>query len=365
MNQILDHSGPKKPKKYVNPNDTLRIIKVYTILIIVFAVCFFGKAVYSLSENKKIEEAMLIAEQNKEPNITLSANNDILSIDVSYGSAIEEVSYKWYRGNASLDDIHQYESEQNNQSENEQVDENDDEESAVDEEELIALGEINTEKGTGQNQMKLQNIGIPKGDTTIYVCVKTVGSSTLTEYVQNYYTDVGVDKIKPTINAKLQGKTLIITATDETELSYLTYSINDSDEQTVDDVVDGKSIQTEIELSETEDTKIKICAVDEAKNSEIYDKTYELYVSKPKIEFVAESDYSKIYVTVTYAKGLTKVEYVLNGETFEETFDNPEEAKEVNFEVPTVVGRNEITVRAYTEQEEVYSEETGECEYNP
>ena len=128
---------------------------------------------------------------------------------------------------------------------------------------------------------------------------------------------------------------------------------------------DKKTIETEIELSETEDTVLKICAVDKAKNSEIYDKTYALYVSKPKIEFLAESDFSKIYITVTYPKGLKKVEYDLNGKTYEEEYENPEDARKVELEVPTDVGYNIITVKAYTEEEQVYAEETGECEYNP
>lgn len=367
MNQILDHSGPKKQKKYVNPNDTIRIIKVYTILIIVFAFCFFGKAAYSLSENKKIEEAALIAEQNREPKITLFADKDILSIDVYYKSAIEEISYQWYRGSATLDDIHAYMAKiEENTGDEEQVDENDDEETFQnDDENIKTLGEINTEKGTGQNQMKVQNIGIPKGQNTIYVSVKTVDSSEPVEYVQNYYTDVGVDKIKPTITPKLQGKTLIITATDETELAYLTYSINDSDEIRVDDVVDGKSIQTEITLDTTEDTHVKICAVDKFKNSEIYDKTYSVYVNAPEISFEAEPDYSKIYVTVAYEKGIKRIEYDMNGETFEKEYDNVADTKEVRFEVDTVPGYNVITVKAYTEQEEVYSEKTGDCTYNP
>ena len=54
MNQILDHSGPKKAKVRKNPEDTKKIIKVYAILIIIFALCFIGKAGYSIVENNKI-----------------------------------------------------------------------------------------------------------------------------------------------------------------------------------------------------------------------------------------------------------------------------------------------------------------------
>lgn len=362
MNQILDHSGPKIQKIHRNPGDTARIIKVYAILIIIFALCFIGKSAYTLSENKKIIDLQKAIAESTLPRIELQANNDILTINVNYKDAIEEVIYQWYRGDATLDDIHSYVTSQGTSQED---NETDDEEVFVDENEIVALGEANNEKGNGKTQMSITNIGIPKGESTIHIRVRTRGNATETEYVQHYSTDVGVDKIEPKINVTLQGKKLLITAADETEIDYLTYSINDEQEVQIKERKDKKTIETEIELSETEDTVLKICAVDKAKNSEIYDKTYALYVSKPKIEFLAESDFSKIYITVTYPKGLKKVEYDLNGKTYEEEYENPEDARKVELEVPTDVGYNIITVKAYTEEEQVYAEETGECEYNP
>ena len=55
----------------------------------------------------------------------------------------------------------------------------------------------------------------------------------------------------------------------------------------------------------------------------------------------------------------------MNGEESEETFDNPEDARHVEFEVQTQEGHNLITVWAYTEQEQVWSKDSGECDYNP
>lgn len=367
MNQILDHSGPKKAKAQKNPADTAKIINVYAILIIIFAFCFFGKAAYSLTESKKVKDSNMLAQQASEPKISLFADNDIVSIDATYKSSIEEVTYQWYRGNATLDDIHNCMNEQqNNEENNEQPDENDDEETFEENEEpIMAIGNPYTEKGAGQSQVKIQNIGIPRGQTTLYVTVKITGNQTPTEYIQSYNTDVGIDKIDPKINVALQGKKLIITATDETEISYLTYSINEAEEKKIDEVENKKTIKAEVELDETQDTSIKICAVDSAKNTSIYDKTYELYVNKPKIDFAAENDFSKIYVRITYPKGIKKIEYIMNGESHTEEYDKPEENKEVNLEVPTAPGRNEITVRAYTKEEQVYNEDTGYCEYNP
>ena len=80
MNQILDNSGPKKAKARKNPEDTMKIIRVYAILIIIFAICFIGKAGYSIVENNKIINSSY-ANQNQGPQIILNANEDILSSD--------------------------------------------------------------------------------------------------------------------------------------------------------------------------------------------------------------------------------------------------------------------------------------------
>lgn len=365
MNQILDHSGPKKQKKYRNPADTIRIVKVYAILIIVFSVCLIGKACYSLSENKKINDVNNVSNVNLIPKISLYADKDLLSIDVSSSSEIEFVSYQWYRGNNSLEEIKKFNAEHQSSDESLDEGENDDEDINIDENEISAMGEQKREKGTGTNEMNLSNIGIPKGDSTVYIIVKNVQSAEVTEYVQYYNTDVGVDKIEPKIRVILQGKKLLVTAVDETEIDYITYSVNGENEVRVDDREGKKTIKAEIDLVDTSSTDIRICAVDKAKNSKVYEQDYDVYAGKPKIEFAAESDYSKVYVTITYARGLKKVKYSLNGEEFEKEFDDPEQAREVNFEIETVEGSNEITVWAYTEQEQVWAEETGTCEYNP
>lgn len=366
MNQILDHSGPKKQKIHRNPGDTIRIIKVYAFLIILFAICLIGKAGYSLSENKKIASASKNVVVSNIPQISLKADNDILAIDVfSANKGIEWVSYQWYKGNANLNDIRTYQ-EKRALNSTDGDDENDDEDIEINDNEITAMGDTKTEKSTsGQNEMHIQNIGIPKGDSTIHVSVKTIGSDTVTEFAEHYYTDVGIDKIDPQIKVVIQGKKLIVTAIDETEIDYLTYSVNDAREVQVDNRENKKTIKTEIELSETSSTNVTICAVDKAKNSKVYQQDYDVYAGKPVITFEAEPDFSKIYVKVEYARGIKSIKYDLNGEEHEENFDNPEEARVVEFEVDSKEGHNLITVWAYTEQDQVWSQESGECDYNP
>ena len=355
MNQILDHSGPKKAKLRKNYSDTLRIIRVYAILIIIFAICFITKGTYSMVKNKNASKGQNNLMEG--PQIVLKADEDLLTIEVSYNSAIEEVSYQWYRGNLKHEEIEAYLNNPKNT-------ENDKEDDEVEEEEIKMLGHVDPQKGTGENFMKLQNIGIPKGDSTIQVIVRAQNNVTA-KYSQAYHTDVGVDKIAPEINVKLQGKKAIVTATDETEISNLIYSVNNKSEVDIDKRLDKNTIKTEIELDDAHENKINISAVDKAKNTGSYSKTIDLFAGMPKIEFEAEPDYSKIYVTVSYPRGIKKIECEFNGEHLETEIDKPSETKEFKFPLECKEGHNIIKVKALTEEEQVYAEETGECDYNP
>lgn len=360
MNQILDHSGPKKAKVHRNPGDTARIIKVYAFLLILFALCFIGKAGYSIYENRKVVNSSDSSNLNQGPSIVLNANEDILSIETTYSAPIESVSYQWYRGEVTADEIDEYESEKNNNSTS--SDEADDE--VVEDDGIKALGKLEQKKGQGETSMSLENIGIPKGDTTILVTV-TAQNNVVSKYIQSYHTDVGVDKIVPEINVKLQGTTLIVTATDETEISKLIYSVNGEQEQEVTERVDKYTIKTNIQINASEENEIVISAVDKAKNTGSYNKTFEVYVGKPTIEFSAEPDYSKIYVMVAYESGIKKIEYDFNGEQETLEFDNPKDVKEYEIPLDCKEGYNLVSVKVYAEEEQVYAEDSGECEYNP
>lgn len=357
MNQILDHSGPKKIKMQKNPEDTAKIIRVFACLVIVFAICFIAKGVYSLVGNDAFGKTNASNEFDG-PRIVLKANDDILEIEVSYDSPIEEVSYQWYRGNVSASEIAAYDNSHVDDTSNME----DDEEGIDDDTDIKTLGELQSQKGTGETLMRFQNIGIPKGDSTIHVVAKAQGN-VIREFVQSYHTDVGVDKIKPEIKIETQGSKVIATATDETEIDYIVYSINEGSEVQVKDRLDKKTVRAEIELDTVVTNNIRISAVDKGKNTSVYTQEIDVFAGKPTIEFAAEPDLSKIYVNVKYAKGITKIEYEFNGESFEEEFASPK--KEYEFELKCVAGHNLVSVKAYTEDNDVFAEDAGELEYNP
>lgn len=361
LNQILDHNGPQKSHVHRNPKDTEKIIRVYAFLIILFALCFIGKGAYSIYENNKIMGDIENSSQEQGPQIVLNADNDILSIESTYSAPIESIAYQWYRGNVTADEIENYEAKAETASDN--SDTSDDEVQESDDE-IKALGKGDFVKGNGDIQMRVDNIGIPKGNTTILVTV-TARNNVVSKFVQSYYTEVGEDRIAPTINVKVQGKTLLVTATDETEISKLIYSVNGGNEEEVTDGTDSKTIKATIPISDTEENEVVISAVDKANNTGSYNQTFDIYSGTPKIEFSAEDDYSKIYAKISYGKGIKRIEYELNGEKSEKEFDNPADVKEYEIELDSKPGHNVVTVKAYAQEEDVYAEESGECDYNP
>lgn len=173
-------------------------------------------------------------------------------------------------------------------------------------EDIAALGELQEIKLANENKKEIKKIGIPKGDTTIRIVVRASDNS-IAEYIQSYHTDVGIDKIAPKINISLRGTVLIVTATDETEISKLIYSIGNKDSVEVTERQDKNTIKTEIVLDKVEMNDIRISAVDKAQNTGTYNQEVDFYVGKPEINFDAEPDLSRIYVIASYPKELQKL----------------------------------------------------------
>lgn len=361
MNQILDHSGPKQARPGRNPADTIKIIRVYTILIIFFGIFFIAKGSYTLTKNKEFQKSQVSSQKFAGPLIELYADQDELAITVSYDTSIESISYQWYRGIVTSDEINEYEATRTEKSST--PSENDDE-MQEENDDIVALGKLEEKKLSNERNIKLEKIGIPRGDTTIKIIVRAA-DNTVAEYIQSYHTDVGVDKIEPEIKISLKGTVLTVVATDETEISKLIYSIGNNDSVEITDRQDKKTIKTEIVLDKVEMNDITINAVDKAQNTGTYNQEVDFYVGKPEINFDAEPDLSKIYVIVAYPKGITKIEYEFNGEKFVKEFDNPSENKEIEIALDTIEGYNRVDVKVYTEEEQVYAEDYGECEYNP
>ncbi len=316
MNQILDHSGPKKKSIPKSLGDIRKIIRVFSIIILIFGIVLIVDGSYALYRNNKNDKEEVITK----PVITVTNNDDLLTIEVNHDKAIEEVTYQW-------DD-----------------------------------GDPKVIKGKGENSIVIDKVGVLAEEHTLKVIARDINNVEAV-FENSYYSEKGIDTVEPKIDI-ITGNPIKIVATDETALSYITYRIGDEEEKTIyaTEGDDSKKIECELEI-DSDESEITVCAVDTSNNTAV--KSNVKVLKTPKIEMVAETDYSKIYVTITSELGLKKVQYELNGEVFASEFDNPEEMTEFKFYIPTVEGENKIKVSAFTTNDEVFAEQEGVCTYNP
>ena len=156
-------------------------------------------------------------------------------------------------------------------------------------------------------------------------------------------------------------KKLKITATDETELDFLTYRWNDEDETTVEpNDVNSKKIEVEIDIK-TGTNNLTITAVDKNNNNESLVEVFEGLL-QPKIEVVLAEDKSKLIIRTTHDSGISKIEYTLNDKPYAAVLE--EGPTEVSFEQPLEQGNNIIILKV-TSVEGTTSDFAGQCSYTP
>lgn len=306
MNQILDHSGPKK-KTQNNTNDIKKIIRVFSIIILIFGVSLMISGVYSVAKTSKIKKLASKAE-NIEPSIVAKKTDESkVSIDVNHRITLEKVEYNWDGTNAQ------------------------------------------TAKATAnQTQISVKDIGIPTGDHKLNIKVIDIKGNTYNKSF-SFSCAKGIDSINPEINIVIEKTRIEISAEDETELQFITYRLGNGNEETIyPDQSDKKKISKVLDLELAETTDIYVRAVDTSNNEATKQETIVVY-PKPTIEFKGSQDSSEVYVTVKSTTPIKKINVNLNG-TIQEV---PTQGQtEYTFKVKVSrAGRNDITVEAFTEIE--------------
>ncbi len=195
------------------------------------------------------------------------------------------------------------------------------------------------------NKMEVSfELDIPEGDNVLNVSAVDVDGIT-TEFDQVSARSEGVkDTTKPKISVENSSGKLVITATDETELDYLTYQWEGGEEvKAVATETDKKSIKQEIDVEKGTKT-ITIVAVDNAGNKETVNKKI---IGSNGAEIKVTLSDGCFVVRVTDEYKITKIEYTLNDEVV--TVDDiPQDAKEYEFRVPLKEGvTNYLKVNAY------------------
>ena len=320
MNQILDYNpiknGDDNNNNYYGRNSGNKgnIIKVFAIILIIFAICLIGIGVFNRYKNN-IE---IDNEKNnkKEAIIETEQLENELKIVVKHDKKIVKMIYNW---NTSA-------------------------------EKTIAVDSGKTFETT---------IEIPAGENTLNVkVIDEKGNETL--ITKTIISEEGIDIINPVIECEVTPeKKIKIIATDETELEFITYRWNDEEETTVKPKdTNPKKVEVEIDIK-TGQNNLTVTAVDKNYNTESFQKSYEGLL-QPNIQVVLSEDKSKLKITCTHENGLSKIEYTLNDKPY---FANLENAPtKVEFEQALDEGNN-VIILTVTSVDGTVSTFGGQCTY--
>ena len=318
MNQILDYNPISNGENRGNGGNggTDKIVKVFDMLLIFFAICLIGIGIYNKFQNSTNSNSEQLSETKA--NINTRIDGTTLTISVSHDKKLTKLIYNWNTTS----------------------------------EKTIAIETGNIFE---------TSIEIPSGDNTLNVQVLDE-NGVKTEYSEPISSEEGVDIIKPTIEYEItEDKKIKITARDESEIDFITYRWNDEEENKVEADEEGQlQIIEEIEIKKGENN-LTIVAVDKSNNTDSLQQVF-TGLMQPNIQVVLSEDKSKLVVTCTHENGVSKIEYTLNDKPF--AAELPDTPKEVQFEQALDEGYNKI-ILTVTSVDGTSTTFGGECTYTP
>ena len=204
------NANKRKDKTNIN-----KVLRIFCVLMILIGISMMGKSIYALTFNRP--------KQKDNPVVEINKMGKEVTIEINTQYPIREMSYKW----------------------------ND--------------GETTTLKGNGTINVS-KTIEIPNGNNVLKLeIVDNFGNKT--QY-QKQYIYQSTDPEKPKIELSKSGNKLVIKATDNVKMSYVTYQWNNDDEVRVDsESNDQKEMSVEIDVPKGEN-KLLITAVDGEQNRE-------------------------------------------------------------------------------------------------
>jgi hypothetical protein len=315
MNQILSFYNIGNSKEAMK-----KAIKVFCISIVLFAIILIveGFLGYNEFKNRKISIDT--------PEINIVRDNGITKLNIYSIIGIQKVVYSWSDGLETV------------------VNKTGENEVSVD---------IDTAIGTNDLNIKIID---SDGNTIVYDPIKiayegneensnNIANSTddtnNSNEVVDWQTAVASDTTNPKIELSSSKGKIVIKASDDVKMSYVTYAWNDEDETTITGLSeDEMSLTAEIDAKKG-DNVLKVKAYDKAGNVEELEK--EVHgTDGPNIDVKKEND--QIVVKVTDEYGITKIKYNFNGE--EKTIDNISQ-NEYELKLDLKDGENYIIVEAY------------------
>lgn len=294
MNQILsidNNTGKSKNKVKKNKNngpiEITKIIKFFSISMIIFGVFFIGTGSYSMykeSQNSKVPTKPTISVE------TLTENS--IKLKVTHDKEINKLTYKW----------------------------NDEDETQI--------------LGNGRKSIEEQ-IQIPTGTNTLNIYAIDVNGQEVT-YKKSYTLEGDI-----TINEfEINGNNIKITATGVNELSYMTYRWDEEEETKVN--INHTSLEQEIEVPKGLH-KLTVVVVDNKNTTQTKSKDIN-GVTKPNLEVTTDGSENFI-IKASSEEGLEKVEFIID-ET-EKNMLNLDGKTELDYSSPLHNGENKLEVTVY------------------
>lgn len=230
----------------------------------IFGFVLAGEASYAVYKNIDDRKPANI------PTVVVGRVNDKIILRIEHNEVISKITYSWNNGQETVIPIG----------------------STVAQEEITLLGY----------------------NSTLNLTVEDMNGKQVS-YQKTFVLD-GVDITKPTIdiNAEDGNSTMIITASDETAIAYLSYQWEGEEAVVIDaETENQKDIETEVELSPGTKT-ITVIAEDRNGNVEQLEKEIVTSTSIPQMQILQEG--SQFYIQVSDEDGIQDVVINLNGQEF-------------------------------------------------
>ena len=302
MNQILSvNNENQKNNKNKQPANIKSVIKVFVIVLIVFAICTIGIGVYAIINNSEI------INNSKEtvPQISVETTDseDMIKLKILHNREIKEVNYSW--------------------------------------------NQENEQKIEGNKRKTIEEtIEVPEGKNTLYVTAIDINDqeSTYKKEYKNGGIDISFDSVDENTRIIVESSKII---------SYITYRWDENIENTVE--VNDTTFQKEIETLKGTHT-LTVVAVDENNKSETAKKIV-IGATRPTIDITVEN--KEYYVIkVVDENELKKVEIITEDGT--KTLEPTD--KEFEYKVELKSGNdNKMIVRAYNSNEKAMAEKKVKC----
>ena len=297
MNQILvlENKAKKTKTKTMSsgPADIKNILRFFAVVLIIFATVMIGHSSYAIYREAKGNNTNDLA------NISITRVNDTLLVDVQSTYIIDRFKYSWK--NSQQTSVP--------------------EESTSFQEEIILPSENN-----------------------ILTIVLEDETGRATTYTREIILD-GIDIVEPSIEVEQgQGLSAIITATDETQINYMTYRIDDVEEIRIDknNVADTTIKYAITDIPRGEHT-IYVTAVDSFGNTEEIEQTIIVSSAMPSIDSIdIDEESGKILIKASDLDGLQSIDVNINGAEYHMDNINRTEA---TFSLNLRQGTNTLSIK--------------------